>query len=184
MKEKFFRMVIRLRIPIMIFFILLAGLGAYARNQVSVNYDMNDYLPEDSPSTVALDVMGEEFTGAIPNARVAIRDVSYAEALKYKEQLEAIPGVESVTWLDDSNILDMPIEMLDADTVDDYYKDNTALYTVTIEEDYINSAVPAIRELIGDENAMTGAAVSTAIATESTVNILLYLCPEIVILSP
>ena len=169
MKEKFFRMMIRLRIPIMIFFILFAGLGAYARNQVSVNYDMNDYLPEDSPSTVALDMMGEEFSGAIPNARVAIRDVSYAEALKYKEQMEAIPGVESVTWLDDSNILDMSLEMLDADTVDDYYKDNTALYTVTIEEDYINSAVPAIRKLIGYENAMTGAAVSTAIATESTV---------------
>lgn len=52
MKEKFFDLVIRFRIPIMICFLVAAGLGAYARGLVKVNYDMNDYLPEDSPSTV------------------------------------------------------------------------------------------------------------------------------------
>ena len=41
---------------------------------------------------------------------------------------------------------------------------------VTIDEEDINTAVPAIREVIGDNNAMTGAAVSTAVATASTVN--------------
>lgn len=50
-----------------------------------------------------------------------------------------------------------------------YYKNWTALYTVTIVEDHINDAVPAIREIIGEDNAMTGSAVSTAVATESTV---------------
>ena len=43
-----------------------------AQKFVSVNYDMNSYLPEDSPSTVALDVMEDEFDGGIPNARVLI----------------------------------------------------------------------------------------------------------------
>ena len=170
MKEKFFDRVIRFRIPILVIFILAAAFGAYARQQIKVNYDMNDYLPEKSPSTVALDKMKEEFDGDIPNARVAVKNVTYAQALKYKEQLEEIKGVESVTWLDDVNYLDMPLEMLDEDTVDAYYKDQTALYTVTISEDDINETVPAIRELIGDENAMTGSAVSTAVATSSTVS--------------
>ncbi|MDO4384267.1 MAG: MMPL family transporter, partial [Eubacteriales bacterium] len=169
LKEKLFDGVIRFRVPIMIAFVLVALLGAYARQFIKVNYDMNDYLPEDSPSTVALDVMNKEFDSAIPNARVAINNVNYGEAMAYKEKLEQIPGVESVTWLDDSNKMNMPLNMLDKDTVETYYKDNTALYTVTIEEKHINDAVPAIRKLIGKNNQMTGSAVSTAIATKSTV---------------
>ena len=170
MKEKCFDWVIRLRVPIMILFLVAAVVGAIARQDVSVNYDMNDYLPADSPSTVALDKMNDTFDGAIPNARVAIKDVTYAQALDYKAKLEAIDGVESVTWLDDQNALDVPLELLDESDVEAYYKDNIALYTVTIGEADINSAVPAIRKLIGDDNAMTGSAVSTAVATSSTVS--------------
>ena len=87
MKEKFFKGVIGLRVPIMIFFIAAAILGAYEKEQVQVNYDMNDYLPEESSSTQALNKMNEEFDGEIPNARVAVKDVSYAEALDYKEKI-------------------------------------------------------------------------------------------------
>lgn len=170
MKQKFFDCVIRFRIPIMVIFVLAAVWGAYAKQLVQVNYDMNDYLPEESSSTVSMDKMQEEFDGGIPNARVAVKDVAYAQALKYKEKLEKIKGVEEVTWLDDVNYLDMPIDMLSKDTRDLYYKDNTALYTVTIGEDSINSAVPEIRKVIGDDNAMTGSAVSTAEATSSTVS--------------
>lgn len=168
--RKFYSAVIKLRYVIMAIFIALTAVCAVARQYVAVNYDMNDYLPEDSESTVALDVMGQEFDGEIPNARVMVQNVSYREALEYKEKLEAVEGVSAVTWLDDSLPLDIPIEILDEDTVNSYYKDNNALFSVTISEDYINSAVPAIREVIGDENAMTGNAVSTAVATESTVS--------------
>ena len=44
MKEKFFEQVIRLRIPIIVLFIIVALAGAVGRQEVSVNYDMNDYL--------------------------------------------------------------------------------------------------------------------------------------------
>ena len=52
-----------------------------AQKFVSVNYDMNSYLPEDSPSTVALDVMEDEFDGGIPNARVLIYNVTVPEEM-------------------------------------------------------------------------------------------------------
>ncbi len=168
--RKFYSAVIKLRYVIMAIFIALTAVCAFARQFVAVNYDMNDYLPEDAESSVALDIMGKEFDGEIPNARVMVQNVSYREALEYKEKLEAVEGVSSVTWLDDNLPLDIPIEILDEDTINSYYKDNNALFSVTISEDYINSAVPAIREVIGDENAMTGNAVSTAVATESTVS--------------
>lgn len=130
---------------------------------------MNDYLPDDSKSTVSLDVMEKEFDGGIPNARVMINNVTVPEALEYKEKIEAVKGVSAVTWLDDSIDITQPLETIDRKTVETYYKDSTALLSVTIEEESILTAVSDIRDIIGDENSMSGSAVSTAISTESTV---------------
>ncbi|MGN0153394.1 MAG: RND family transporter [Lachnospiraceae bacterium] len=168
MKEKFFRGVVKHRKKITAFFLICAVICIFLQSRVSVNYDMNDYLPEDTASTVSLDKMEEEFGSGIPNARVMIKDVTVAEALKKKEAIEQIDGVSEVTWLDDVVDITIPLEMVDEDIVDDYYKDNTALYSVTVEEEKTVEAVDAIRELIGDDNAMSGTAVDTAVATTST----------------
>ncbi len=141
----------------------------FCRQAVAVDYDMNDYLPEDSPSTVALDLMNEEFVSGIPNARVMVKDVTAPEALEYKSKILGIDGVTDVTWLDDAQSVEVPLETLDQAVVEDYYKDGNALFTVTIEADKRISAVNEIRDLIGDDNAMTGSAVSTATATQSTI---------------
>ncbi|MGN0575744.1 MAG: RND family transporter [Ruminococcus sp.] len=151
-------------------FMILAVCGAILRGLVSVNYDINDYLPEDSRSTVSLDVMNEEFDGGIPNARVMISDVTIPQALEYKEKIESVNGVSEVMWLDDSADMTTPLEMQDEKVVENYYKDGNALYSVTIDEADILTAVPAIREIIGEDNAMEGSAVSTEVATVSTVS--------------
>lgn len=168
--KKFYDRVIRYRKIILHVFFFACIVCALCKNLVAVNYDMNSYLPEDSTSTIALDTMEEEFDGGIPNARVMIRDVSLAEALSYKEQLKQIDGVTAVTWLDDAVDVSEPLETQDQNMVETYYKDGNALYSVTIDEDKNISAVADIRTLIGDDNCMTGAAVSTAVATESTVS--------------
>lgn len=168
--EKFYNKVIQYRKGILVIFAAGFLVCALCKQMVAVNYDMNSYLPEDSASTVALDVMEEEFDGGIPNVRVMIHDVTLPEALEYKEKLEEIDGVSAVMWLDDAVNVKQPLEMQDTKSIENYYKDNTALYSVTVEEEKTISAVAAIRELIGDENAMTGSAVSTAVATNSTVS--------------
>ncbi|MGN1133888.1 MAG: RND family transporter, partial [Oscillospiraceae bacterium] len=155
---------------VMAVFILMAAVCAILRSYVSVNYDMNDYLPDDSKSTVSLDVMDKEFDGGIPNARVMIKDVTIPQALEYKEKLEKVDGVTDVMWLDDSIDITTPLETQDKEIVENYYKDNTALYSITIEEEHILDGVSAIRGIIGEDNAMEGSAVSTEVATKSTVN--------------
>ena len=168
--HKFYTGVVKYRRAIMVFFVVSAIICLFLSDFVEVNYDMNDYLPQDSASTIALDVMETEFDGGIPNARVMVNDVSIPQALEYKEELKQIDGVQDVTWLNDTLDISIPIETQDADTVETYYKDGTALFTVTIEEEKRVEAVDAIRELIGDENSMTGSAVSTATATTNTVS--------------
>lgn len=135
---------------------------------VKVNYDMNDYLPEDSKSTIALEVMSKEFKGGIPNARIMVSDVSISEALEIKEKLLNVKGVTDITWLDDVVSLETPIEIADTEIVREYYKENKAIFTATIEEEKQISAVNEIRELIGDDNSMSGSAVNTVMATQTT----------------
>lgn len=168
--KKFYSGVIKCRYEIMALFVITALFCGYCRKLVKVDYDMNDYLPETSPSTVALDVMNEEFDGAIPNARVMVKVEDKKEALDFKEKLENINGVTSVMWLDDVIPMDFPFSMYPEDTLEIYYKDGYALYQVTIEEEKRSEVVPIIYDLIGEDNAMMGSAVSTALATSSTVS--------------
>lgn len=154
---------------VIILFAVFAVVCGVLGNFVSVNYDINSYLPSDSPSTVSIDVMNEEFEGGIPNVRVMVRDVTVPQAMEYKERIGEVEGVTEVTWLDDSVDIYAPLEVADTDAVESYYKDGVALYSVTLEEEHILDGVDAIRNIVGDENAMSGSAVSTAVATNSTV---------------
>ena len=167
--KKFYMSLVNHRKTMVMIFTMVFVVCLLLGNLVKVNYDINDYLPESSPSTVSLELMQEEFDGGIPNARIMISDVTIPEALEYKEKLEAVDGVTAVTWLDDVVSIFVPISTLDTDTLETYYKDNNALFTVTIEEDRRIEAVSSIREIIGEDNAMTGSAVSTAISTTETV---------------
>lgn len=168
--NKFYNCIVNWRKRIMILFLIAAAVCLICKPFVAVNYDMNDYLPEDSASTQALDLMNTEYGEAIPNARVMLYDVSIAEALAYKEKMSAVEGVSDVTWLDNVTSVTVPLQTLDADTAESYYKNGNALFSLTIDGDKRITAVNDIREIIGDDNAMTGSAVSTAVATTSTVS--------------
>ncbi|MGN0812479.1 MAG: RND family transporter [Candidatus Coproplasma sp.] len=168
--QKFYSRLLKYPIVNIIIFAVLAVVCAVLQVLVNVNYDMTDYLPDDSPSTVAIEVMEEEFDGGIPNARVMVKNVSVAEAIEYKEKIKNIDGVTAVTWLDDAVDVYQPLETMDSEIVESYYKNNVALFTVTINEGKLVDAVEEIRAVIGENNAMSGNGVSTAVATTSTVN--------------
>ena len=165
----FFAAVVRRRRRVLALYAAAAVLCALLSLLVSVNYDINDYLPPDAPSTVAIDVMEEAFGGGIPNVRAMVRDVTVPEALAYKQQIARVEGVTAVTWLDDVADVTVPLEMQDPDTVAAYYKDGAALFTITVADAQRAEAVAAIDALLGDAGALTGSAVSTAAATNSTV---------------
>ena len=167
--RRLFRGVINNRKWIVPLFIIEAIACAGLRELVPVNYDMNDYLPARAPSSVALDVMEDEFGGAIPNARIMVPADNAKDVAAIKKQIAQVPGVIEVTWLDDTYGSFLPLHMYPKAMTKSYYRDGYALLTVTIDKDKRLSAVKELRKICGEECAMTGSAVSTAVATESTI---------------
>ncbi|RYG72367.1 RND family transporter [Lentibacillus lipolyticus] len=178
--------ILKYKKSIMIFFIILAIVSAVAQFAVSVNYDMVDYLPDETSSIEATDIMNEEFDGAVTNTRVMMKDVSIQEALAFKEELEAVDGVSEVMWLDDVIDMKQPVEMADSDTVESYYKDRNALFSFHIEDGKEVETTDAVYELIGKDNAMSGEALNTAISQKKTgsesMNAALILVPIIILI--
>ena len=153
---------------ISIIYAVLIVISIISYPKIEVNY--NDYLPKNSDSTVSLDKMKEEYDELIPNLRVMLEDVTINETLDMIKKIEAVPGVQNVVWLDDFESVMKPMTFMDAENLENYYKNNNALMNITVQEDSIISATEEIRKIIGDDNKMTGSAVNTAIATTNSVS--------------
>lgn len=184
------RLIVKHRGAVLLIFLALAIAGAVFTMFISVNYDMVDYLPQEAQSTRAISIMKEEFGGDTPNARILLKGVSVQEALFYKEQLAAIPGILSVSWLDDilgkEQLTVTPLEFLDTSVTEKYYKDGNALLSVSIESGEEASAVNEIYKLIGEDNAAAGDAVNAAVtqgmAVTEVLNAMVILLPIILII--
>lgn len=184
--EKFAHLVTKHKIAVITLFLSAAVASLLLLMFVKVNYNMADYLPPDAQSTKALKIMNQEFTAAMPNAKVMINDISIMEAVEYKQKLASIEGVTEVLWLDDVFDIKKPLEMGDSNTTEEFYKNGNALYTVTIAEGMEKKATAAIRDVIGDENALTGEAPDLANTQQAAVaevlNALIILLPVIIII--
>ncbi len=120
------------------------------------------------PLPPALEVMDEEYSQSVPNMRVLVYGVSIPQALAYKEKIADVDGVEEVNWLDDAVDIYEPLELAEQKTVEDWYKDGNALFSVTVDEKKQDSVIPAVREIIGEENCMSGTAVTSVLAPVNT----------------
>lgn len=155
---------------ILIIYAVLIVISIISYPKIEVNYNINDYLPKKSESTVSLNKMKEEYDELIPNLRVMLEDVTINETLDMIKKIEYVPGVQNVVWLDDFESVMKPMAFMDAENLENYYKNNNALMNITVQEDSIISATEEIRKIIGDDNKMTGSAVNTAIATTNSVS--------------
>jgi len=164
--DNFSRAVIKHKKSVLFAFLIASVIGGILTALVSVNYNTVDYLPPDAQSTKAIKVMEAEFGGELPNSRVMLTNVTILEALEYKEKLAAIDGITSANWLDDivglETLKTTPLDFLDASIVENYFKDNNALISLTIESGKEKDTVKAIYDIIGENNAAAGEAINIA----------------------
>ena len=129
---------------------------------VNVNYDLTEYLPREAASRIGLDRMEETF-GYPGTARVMVKDVSLYEAKQYKDQIEAVDGVDQVLWCDAAVNIYAGEDFISMDDIEDYYKDRCAVMDITFDEGdtakRTSRAVDEIRNLLGEKGCYTGMAV-------------------------
>lgn len=126
--------IIHHRKAVMLVFGILVLLSILLATQVQVNYDLQDYLPQEVNSVLALDKLSSEFSTKLPNARVALPIRNLQDGLVAKAALSNTKGVQEVLWLDDSLDTASPLEMTDPTLVEAFYRDGIALYQVTADQ--------------------------------------------------
>ncbi|MCD4714684.1 MAG: hypothetical protein K8R73_15500, partial [Clostridiales bacterium] len=155
-----FNSIIKFRKSILIVFGILMLISILLIPGTKVNYKLIDYLPKDANSTQAIQILDSSFESRLPNLSVMIQNVSLQEGIAYKEQLEAIEGVHSVMWLDDvlgaETLKTTPLSFLDQKTVEGYYRNQAALYSLVISNGLETQALESIYQLVGEENAVIG----------------------------
>ena len=137
---------------------------------VGTNYDLTEYLPEWAPVEQGIQVMEDHF-GYPGSARLMIDDVSIYQAKRYKDQVEALDGVDTVTWLDSTVSVYESEAFLNSHDIEDYYKDGHAVMDILFEEGDSDpetyEAVDQIREMFGEKGHLSGPAIQNKTVEES-----------------
>ncbi len=179
--------ILKNKVAIILSFTLLLIFSVISAPKVNINYDMVDYLPEGSHSTTSIDLMNAEFDKGPPNVRIMLEDTTIVQALSYKEKLSKVEGVKEINWLDDSVNVEQPLEMIDEETLNSWYKDNKPLFTLVIDEgNGMQETIKELKEIVGDKGVVAGSAVVSAFAMSSTdeevKKIIMFLIPTIIVI--
>ena len=161
--QKIIDFIIRHKIWMLAICGVLALLSIWMSTGVSVNYSLSDYLPQDMNSKQGVDILEDEFS-LNGSASLLLTDKSIPEILSIKESIQEIEGVASVIWLDDVVDIHEPLSVQDPDTVEEYYKNGKALFTISFTEDdhspLTHRALDSIREQLKGDACLTGQAVN------------------------
>src|SRR5574344_1187637 len=124
--------ILKYRIWGIILFLGLAGASGYMMTKVSINYDLSKYLGNTTETSLALNIIQDEF-GENGNLQVMVDGISKDEAKDLKEDLKEVNYVITVSFdVDDTN----------------YYKDSTALYVILIDgNDYSSNAASVTKDV-------------------------------------
>ena len=137
--------------------IILVIFSLFSRSWVKVESELSAFLPDDSETRQGLNIMEEQFT-TYGTAEFMIANISYSEAQTVCKELEAVKGVQSVSF-DDSA---------------EHYNNVSALYSVSFDYDESDDAclevLDEITELLSSYDLYVstelGNALAETIATE------------------
>lgn len=120
---------------IFLLWIFLLIFCVFASGWVKVENDITSYLPETTETRQGLTIMEEEFT-TYGTASVMVSNITYDEAEKLADDIEAIDGVSEAAF----------------DNTEEHYKKSAAMFSVTFdgeEDEQVSiNAMNEIRELL------------------------------------
>ncbi|MDO4581742.1 MAG: MMPL family transporter [Bacillota bacterium] len=183
--ERFYQMLLKRRKQVIAGFALVTLVTALMIPFVSINYDLTAYLPQQTLGSRSIAMLEQEF-GYTGSSQLMAEQISVAEAMQLKQQLEQIDGVSSVLWLDDVCDITQPIQYIDKSVSELYYADGCALYTLNFDEDDYSlrtgAALKEARELAAAyDPAIFGPAEQSltvrGVLADEMINIMLVIVP-------
>ena len=100
-------------------FLIASVLSVFAMSKVGINYNIADYLDENTETKISLEIIEDEF-GATGDIQVMVEDVDVETAKSIRDTIKDIPNVLTVSFDEHS---------------ENYYKDNNALFMVIVDGD-------------------------------------------------
>ena len=85
---------------LLIIFIAAAIGSVIMSSHINVIQELTDYLPDDTETSIGLDVMDEQFT-TFGTAKVMVQNVTYDQAKTIADQLKDIKGVSAVDFYEE-----------------------------------------------------------------------------------
>ena len=145
---------------LLIIFIAAAIGSVIMSSHINVIQELTDYLPDDTETSIGLDVMDEQFT-TFGTAKVMIQNVTYDQARVLADQLKDIKGVSAVDFYeedeDDENNDTEEKEFTNSEDMRDSYQDLAALYSISFEtpedDSLAQAAIADVRTALKDYDA-------------------------------
>ena len=135
--EKLSTVIVDKRNLIFLLTIILLVFSAFSRNWVEVESDLTYYLPSDSETKQALDIMDEQFT-TYGTAEVMVANITPEQAAALEPKIKEIKGVQSV----------------DYDETTAHYNSLSALYSITFayseDDEACLDSLEAVKEYLSD----------------------------------
>ena len=145
---------------LLIIFIAAAIGSVIMSSHINVIQELTDYLPDDTETSIGLDVMDEQFT-TFGTAKVMVQNVTYDQAKAIADQLKDIKGVSAVDFYeedeDDENNDTEEKEFTNSEDMRDSYQDLAALYSISFEtpedDSLAQAAIADVRTTLKDYDA-------------------------------
>ena len=122
----------KFRVLILVVSTLLLIPSFIGYKNTKINYDLLDYLPDDLDSTIGADILDKEFHNAA-TSMLAVEGLSETEAVKMKDEISKIKGVNKVLWRDDIADITVPMSMLPDKLLDNFYNDDRTKFLMIVK---------------------------------------------------
>lgn len=158
---------IRQKIAVIVLIVVMAVACYFLDSKVGINYNLSDYLDDETDTKIALQLMEQEF-GLTGNMQVMVSDISAEQAEKLVKRFDDVDSVLNVNF--------------DADD-ENYYKAGDALFVILIDgDDYSADAeqvITDVKQIVSEEGLANvqygGTAVEKANLKGSITNEILYI---------
>ena len=156
---KFGEWVVKHKVLILVFGLLLMIPAALGYLGTRVNYDILSYLPSDLDTMVGQDILIDDF-GKGGFSFVVVEGMPDKDVSKVRESLEQVDGVAEVLWYDSLADISVPKEVLPQKVYDFFNSGDTTLMIAFFEEgtsaDRTMNAVDEMRKITSEQCFISG----------------------------